>query len=241
MATRREIREAIEAEIGHVRNSDLTAVINAGINKARRLIANLRGGKLKFLRAWGDLVFTANSRYSELPADARQVYFVWDVDNEAEIIFQDEHAYRQDADHFGYQPDSNTGDAPLVYLTDAPLASSGSKQIELMPIPNTSGTGKVGYWKRLPDLTDAEDTDEIYDVPQEHHVAIEEYARYYTLRHLRSEPDVLATARGEHVAAFGEVLMTEDDTTRRQLRLRSWAERVRQQHRELINMPEGEY
>lgn len=237
MATRQSIREAILAELGHVDDANLTDAVNRGINVARRIISNLKGGKLKILRARETIVAALNTRYTALPADCRQVYLMYNLTDSAQVIFQDEHAWRAEN---GAQADDDIGDVGY-FLTDAPLSAAGLKQVEWVHIPDKNRDVQCFYWRTLPDLTDADDAVEITDLPLNFHYAIEAYARLYALRHVSAAADRRDDAKREWEIAAADVASTEDDTTLRSVRVKCWSETLRAQHRAAAGVPEGEY
>ena len=227
----------IGAEVGALTDTDMTSVIRNGYNAARRRINTLKGGKLKFLRATQDLSLVADLQRSTLSSDTNVIWFAWNVTHDEEVEFHDEKVWRAD---YGYQTTSDTGDEVTGFLLDSPL-SSGLKQIEWVPIPNSAQTIRVAYWKLLQDQTSSDDATEITDVPLAYHSFLEAYARWYTYRHIAKMKDMLEGAESDWKEQFAQMGAKEDDTTLRNLRIKTRAEIDRKDHRVALGFSEGEY
>jgi hypothetical protein len=231
------IMDEVKREVGAITDDDMTAVIQLGFNAARRKINNLKGGKLKFLRATQDLSVAANQQYSTLSSDTNIIWMAWNITHDQIVEFQDEKVWRQDN---GFQTATDTGAEITDFLLDAPL-SSGLKQIEWVPIPSGAQTVRLSYWKILQDTASADFGMEITDVPLQFHSFLEAYCRWYTFRHISKAQDLLAGAERDWKEQAAEMMAKEDDTSLRNLRIKSRAEVDRADHRADLGFSEGEY
>jgi len=235
--TPNDVFAEVQAEVGTVADSDMTAVIQRGFNAARRRINTLKGGKLKFLRATQDIVVAANTQRSTMSTDTNMVWFVWNVTKAQEVEFHDEKVWR--AEH-GYQAAADTGDSIDGCLLDSAL-SSGLKQIEWTPIPASAQVVRVAYWKLLQDITSADYASEIADIPLQFHSLLEAYTRWYTYRHIAKMNDLLGGAERDWKEQFAEMGAKEDDTTLRDVKIRTRAEWDRVNHRTTLGLGQGEF
>lgn len=237
--TRRAIREHVLAEAADLSDTDLTAHVSRCINLARREMCNIRGGKLRFLRKYWDVVTAALDRYVDLPSDLRLIRLVWNLDSGSEVDFLDEDAWR--GEH-GEQLASDTPGEPAGFLLDSsPNSTTNLKRMEVVPVPDKGYNLRIRGWRKLPDLVDADDEVEITDVPDEYHHGLVKGVRYFVLLHLSKAVDLLAGARREWIEFQAELAATEQDTTLRCLRIRVEAENAREAHRRSVGFEEGEY
>lgn len=239
--TPQNIFDQIAAELGHETDSDVTAQMYRGYDRAREELTKVRGGKLKFLRDTQDVSVAAGTQYSTVNASVNLIRFAWNVTDEVVLEFHDEKAYRVNEGN-GYPvaaESSEWGDVTGYMLDVAP--SGGYKRIEWVPIPDASITIRLAFWKLLAEITSAEYSTEISDVPRQYHSALEAYTRWYTFRAIGKAPDIVNTAFQDWRRLYDECGNTENDTEERAVRFSSRAETDRKAHRQALGFAEGEY